>query len=544
MSTSTCTGNGQSCVDHAPTFTAEDERRERAGLTVRDVCEIEADLRGLVLDEHAAGGLGGGPASATGSIASNGVERGRAKSSCAHATSAHINSDSVLLSQLHEEMNKLEKAYNKHVHVPSTFSSSATDTMQLPPTSAYRQAQRRCPDQLTNDRLLAFLETEKGDAARAAWRLARYWNYRLDLFGESRCYRPMTLLPGGAMEDEVENLSVRRIYEPLPGNITDEAGRSIIHCVPSRRNFAEYSVAQEMQALFYICETILQDPNRRRAGLVAIMDGRNMRRQHFSREMGRYSSIFRDVLPIRLRAHHLCHPSAIHFYVIVPASKFLSPRENRLRFVMHCGSEEHVLNELAMYRLPRHCIPTSLGGTAVLDMNQWVLDRLVTEQREAVMATTTATTIAPEAGSLPLFNMHADDLPLRQYENPLDEANGPTAKRVRVDTPSTGAAIAGAVPSSSSSSSSSSLRPTNIALHSDAKKLSGRPRGKGAGRGRSDPRMDQAIKLKIADPNISLMDALVGGGFVFNDQEDGEVIDADGVRLTQVSTLNGVLHEY
>ena len=56
--------------------------------------------------------------------------------------------------------------------------------------------------------------------------------------------------------------------------------------------------------------------------------------------------------------------------------------------------------------------------------------------------------------------------------------------------------------------------------------------------------MDQAIKLKIADPNISLMDALVGGGFVFNDQEDGEVIDADGVRLTQVSTLNGVLHEY
>ena len=211
---------------------------------------------------------------------------------------------------------------------------------------------------------------------------------------------------------------------------------------------------------------------------------------------------------------------------------------------MHCGSEEHVLNELAMYRLPRHCIPTSLGGTAVLDMNQWVLDRLVTEQREAVMATTTATAIAPKAGSLALFNMHADDLPLRQHENPLDEANGPTTKRVRVDTPSTGAAIAGAVPSSSSSSSSSSLRPTNIALHSDAKKLSGRPRGKGAGRGRSDPRMDQAIKLKIADPNISLMDALVGGGFVFNDQEDGEVIDADGVRLTQVSTLNGVLHEY
>lgn len=52
-------------VDHAPAFTAEDERQERAGLTVQDICEIEADLRGLVLDDAggvrsaSADGLGG-----------------------------------------------------------------------------------------------------------------------------------------------------------------------------------------------------------------------------------------------------------------------------------------------------------------------------------------------------------------------------------------------------------------------------------------------------------------------------------------------------
>ncbi len=42
------------------------------------------------------------------------------------------------------------------------------------------------------------------------------------------------------------------------------------------------------------------------------------------------------------------------------------------------------------------------------------------------------------------------------------------------------------------------------------------PRGKGVGRGRSDPRMDRALRLKLADPGLSLLDALKGGGFVFN----------------------------
>lgn len=193
---------------------------------------------------------------------------------------------------------------------------------------------------------------------------------------------------------------------------------------------------------------------------------------------------------------------------------------------MHCGSEEHVLNELAMYRLPRHCIPTSLGGTAVLDMNQWVLGRLVTEQRKAVMATAAAAIIASDAvsPSRSPFDMYADGLLSTQDGSPCDETNGPMSKRVRVDTPSKGAAVAGMVPSDDAS-------------HSHAKKLSGRPRGKGAGRGRSDPRMDRAIKLKMADPDMSLMDALVGGGFVFDGKEDGEVIDIDGVGLTQVSGL-------
>ena len=468
-------------VDAAPYFTAEDERRERSRLTAADVLRIESDLRGLALDDTNESSAAGGAA--------------------------------ALLARLDEEMGRLERG---NVDSRSTCSSSSSSTGSpsaatdddWPSTAAYRRAQRQCPEQLSPDRLLAFLETERNDPAAAARRLARYWTYRLDLFGPDRCYRPLTLLPGGAMEAEAANLSVRRIFEAMPNAaIVDDAGRSIVHCVPSRRNFDQYTVAQEMQALFYIVETILQspDPARRRAGIVALMDGRDVGRRHFSSQMARYAGIW-DALPIEMRAHHLCHPSAVQRYVLVPASKFFSPPGPRLRFVMHCGTEEEVVQALGRYRLPRRCLPTSLGGTVVLDMHRWVLDRLNLEQQQQqalqfqqALQLQQAVGVAARMESSPLSPNGAHD------DSTCN--TGPMTKRVKTN-----------VPSGTDSSGAAG---------------SGRLTGRGAGRGRPDRRMKRALELKLANPNMSLLDALVGGGFVFNDEQGGEVVDTDGVRLAQ-----------
>jgi hypothetical protein len=58
-----------------------------------------------------------------------------------------------------------------------------------------------------------------------------------------------------------------------------------------------------------------------------------------------------------------------------------------------------------------------------------------------------------------------------------------------------------------------------------------------AGR-KSDPRMDAAVEAKINDPDLSLVDALRQGGFVFPDIDDTNapqytVVDSDNVKITQ-----------
>ncbi len=55
---------------------------------------------------------------------------------------------------------------------------------------------------------------------------------------------------------------------------------------------------------------------------------------------------------------------------------------------------------------------------------------------------------------------------------------------------------------------------------------------------KSDPRMDRAVQAKLNDPNLSLIDALRKGGFVFPAVSDSgkpqyAIVDADNVKITQ-----------
>lgn len=50
----------------------------------------------------------------------------------------------------------------------------------------------------------------------------------------------------------------------------------------------------------------------------------------------------------------------------------------------------------------------------------------------------------------------------------------------------------------------------------------------------SDPRMTRAVQARQADPELSLRDALVRGGFVFDlVDETGEIVDTDNISLVQ-----------
>eukprot|EP00957_Ditylum_brightwellii_P197017 15009986-Ditylum_brightwellii.AAC.1 len=56
---------------------------------------------------------------------------------------------------------------------------------------------------------------------------------------------------------------------------------------------------------------------------------------------------------------------------------------------------------------------------------------------------------------------------------------------------------------------------------------------------KGDPRMNRAVHLRLNNPNLSLVDALIAGGFAFpegikrQNRKKGKIYDSDGVSLDQ-----------
>mmetsp|Transcript_17200 Transcript_17200/g.38049 ORF Transcript_17200/g.38049 Transcript_17200/m.38049 type:complete len:651 (-) Transcript_17200:74-2026(-) len=344
--------NEEDDLETAPAFTAQDELNDIASLSPADIVAVEADLHGLAAD------FAGLACTSSKEGDTEAANRTSTTSSSASSTGAQDHrrrqppSPAAALSRLDEEMSNL----------PSSQ------------TGAYHQAATKCPDLVSDERRVAFLECENYDAKMAAERLARCWETRLELFGPDRCFLPMTL--DGAMKDEATNMLQWRIWQPLP--VTDTAGRALIYIDPSRRNFAEYSMEQECMVLFYLLEAAVEDPDVRRSGVVYISDGRRM--QRYTRKfLHPYQTVLGLVQPIRMRAFHFCCPSRMANYMIEPVVRYAVRRDMRLRFKKHNGSVESVRQTLEGYCLPRDRLPTELGGDVVLDLKTWMLGRWALE---------------------------------------------------------------------------------------------------------------------------------------------------------------------
>ena len=321
-----------------PKFTEQDATRDLATLTINDIVKLQADLTGMQAVTAGMSGLsvGGGTHALSGSSGMNAAVQ-----------------DSQLLQALDNEILKLP--------------SSAT--------AAYRQALAKCPGEVSVERRKAFLHCEDGNPSLAAQRLARYWDFRLEMFGPDKCFLPMTLT--GAMADEMMPMAERRVFQLLP--CKDKGGRSIILATLANRDFSIYSIEQEIMNLFYLIETIVatnQEPGR---GIVTLIDGRNTNRKHYTRKFPKYAQLFDNTFPVRIQAFHICHPSNVMFYIIHPIVKRFMPRRIRLRVKMHHGSTSEAIQSLSEYNLTLDCLPMELGGNVRLDMNQFLMDRMMAE---------------------------------------------------------------------------------------------------------------------------------------------------------------------
>eukprot|EP00562_Extubocellulus_spinifer_P003163 CAMPEP_0178478282 /NCGR_PEP_ID=MMETSP0696-20121128/4579_1 /TAXON_ID=265572 /ORGANISM="Extubocellulus spinifer, Strain CCMP396" /LENGTH=566 /DNA_ID=CAMNT_0020105645 /DNA_START=69 /DNA_END=1765 /DNA_ORIENTATION=- len=494
--------------DGTPVFTAQDEAREIASLSISELTSIRNDLTGAAAFSDAYA------------------------SAVASASRADI---PAAVARLNHEMFELPASQ----------------------TGAYYQAVETRPELVCHERKLMFLDYENGDVTLAAKRLAKYWEDRLEIFGPDRCFLPMTLR--GAMRDQAMPMARRQIWQPVP--VTDAVGRTVFYFCPSRRNFSEYSPREEAMDAWYQLETLLEDEDLRRRGVVVLGDLRNMQRDHYCREMETFLGKIVESVPVPIRALHFCHPSKVVLYIVLPMTKYLMPRSIRLRQRVHSGSEKQVLMSLEAYGLPQDRMPTELGGSVVLDINQWMLDRLEIESTEngqlkstapilptasawTTAATTTKTARAPAAISGQEYTGGMSSARTSAY--PTGAVALPTAA-VRDNNSATN--DTGLSSSSSDHRQAARKKPriasprdmtpaptnnTSPVARSGAKTKDESKKKRRDGRGNPDPRMTKAIEARLSDPLIPLFDALVAGGYTFTQSEGmQDMVDADGITLQQ-----------
>ena len=507
----------QEALAEVPAFTPQDEQRELDSLTLQERMELQSDLLGITTGVSS---LAVASSAAVGNISD--------MDSLAAATAGQNFNVAVSSDEQPNQGNSAGWA--------TTLSRLEQEMAALPirQTESYRRAQHQCPDEVSDRRKMAFVEYDNGSVAEAAARLALYWEERLSAFGPDRAFLPMTL--AGAMKDEVVPMINYPIWQCLP--VTDSAGRPILYGEPSRRDFTKYSPEQEVRALMYMLETLLDDDDVRRKGCVALYNAQDVQQQQARRVLTKkLIQQINHVYPIRFRATHMCHPTKFMFYMFLPVVKMFMPKELRVRLQLHYGDTEKVLRELDGFCLSRERVPGSLGGDLHYSMNQWVLDRMALENQRLMLqirstgqySFASTNTMQPSASTLVEDN---DESAAIGPVSSGKRRRGPAAK---VRSKSKALGITATLSSSLYGAGKKSKEAKKQASRKAAKsqrldQIRGPPRGKNI-----DPRMQRAVDAKIDDPSLPLYDALLIGGFVFRDDPSVKngMLDIDGTTLSQ-----------
>ena len=407
------------------------------------------------------------------------------------------------------------------------FGRMAEELGKLPSeeTSACRRALEECPDQVLDPRRIQMFldyaaeEERKARCAgnvgslfgnngininngggggtatqalvvqKAAAQLAQYWKVRETLFNGAHpntAFLPMTqvgaLTAAGAL-----HLTTRQIWQLLPSR--DTSGRSIVYFVASRKNYSEHTFYDELAGLWYLIETVMEDPDKRKEGIVFLIDFRGYSRQQTSKGAFFGLKDLMSALPISFKAFHMCHPSALIKQVIFPIWKRLSGKEIRLRLVLHYGSVNEVLTSLSGYCLPPECVPTDLGGQLVADSPSWMLSRLSIETAQM------------------------NDSPGTAVQNDTNETAGMAHVTEVAAVAATGKRDDDNDGSSNGGGIGNDCHP-NLTDRQLYEKIMVEKEGKLGKKG--DPRMNQALLICLEDPNLPHLDALLRCGFDFS----------------------------
>ena len=301
--------------------------------------------------------------------------------------------------------------------------------------------------------------------------------------------------------------------------------------------------------LWYLFETICEDPNLRKRGFIVLGDPRNGTLSHGNKKSLQLFSLITSVMPTPLKGIHMCYTNAIVTHLIIPVVKRLLPTEYRLRLKVHAGSTNEVLTSLSGYCLPPDRVPVDMGGLLAVDNSAWVVKRLALEtvrQNPAMASPALAGLSLPAPVSTATSSLVAAAAAHVQQSGgtlglPINVAalsgNGTGAvAAVAPQVPANVGGGGGNVPPAGSNGTGHFSDLTDRQLYD---RIVQERQTNSTGR-RADPRMNRALVLSLEDPNLPRLDALVAGGFQFGaSQTELEMVtpaaikDSEGVSLRQ-----------
>lgn len=230
----------------------------------------------------------------------------------------------------------------------------------------YTIALERCPRVFDREASpMRFLRAENYDGRLAAIRVAKYWECRLNVFGPERAFLPIVV------DDSMEE-SMRCYRILFDGNYLlphDNNGRAVYFMNKSSSNIERMRKGESLQILWYNVHAALEVESVQKAGFVLLVNMKITLPNQFNRALLRSEILHvRDVLPIKIRAVHICYTPTFVNDLIFPIVKFLLGKRLRQRLTVHLSNT--LPDEMIKYGFTAADLPVSFGGTYKYDQAQ------------------------------------------------------------------------------------------------------------------------------------------------------------------------------
>ena len=210
--------------------------------------------------------------------------------------------------------------------------------------------------------------------------------------------------------------------------------------------------------------------------------------------------------PILRKGVHACYPNYVMKLVSSPVRAVLSLRERQI-FTLHSGTSDRVLASLAKHSIPKTALPTDMGGELDVSLEAFVAARLTIEgegvDSDISLDGNTSDVSKEQSGDGGGIDSFKFDPTLDPQVASISQ---PASPQIRAP---------------EENCTAITKEPIKI-------KYKSHPGRHG------DERMNKAVKARQKDPKISLMSALLAGGFIFPQ------LYSPGVKLSKVLDTEGV----